>query len=36
MRVFIIDVLITAIHSPENAQNALKAWVKDPGEVFRI
>ena len=32
----VIDELITAIRTPEEAQEALEEWVANPGKVFRI
>ena len=31
-----VDVFISAIYPPEEAQQALGFWAKDPAKVFRI
>jgi threonine dehydrogenase-like Zn-dependent dehydrogenase len=31
-----VDQLVTAVFPPEEAQNALEKWAKNPGDVFRI
>jgi len=33
---WVVDELITAIRTPEEAQEALEEWSADPGKVFRI